>query len=69
MTESDLLYGVSKLARYLNVTPRQARYLADTKGLPTFHVDTKVCASRRAVDEWIASRIRAGSSVRERVDA
>ena len=33
---SDLLNGVNAIAQYLNLTPRQVYYLAESRSLPLF---------------------------------
>ena len=56
MAEPDLLHHWKAIAGHIGVKPDAARHLAKTAALPVFKVGTKtVCASRAALDAWIAN--------------
>lgn len=51
---ADLLYGMPAIARHLKIRERQGYHLAERFGLPVFRLGRKLCATRVALDAWIA---------------
>src|SRR5205085_1852086 len=58
----DLLYGLTNIARYIEISDRQAAYLIEKKALPAFKIDGKVCATRGAIDAWVSEKASSASN-------
>ena len=58
--ETDLLWGLKEIARYLNKTPRQAQHMHEKKLIPTFKMGAVVCATKSALAERFAEAARNG---------
>lgn len=52
--ESDLLYGFEAIAKYLRLTPRQAKHRVATGEIPAFKIGRNVCARRASLSAWLA---------------
>jgi len=61
-SDSDLLYGVPRIARHLGLSDRQARHLAETGAIPTFKLPGNkiICARRSTLNAWLGEREAAG---------
>ena len=54
--QSDLLYGVPAIARFLRLRERQARHRIDNGTIPTFRLDGTICARESSLNAWLAER-------------
>ena len=54
--ETDLLYGVDKIAGHLKMTRRQVYHLHDQGHLPTFKLGGRVCARRSSLAKHFAAQ-------------
>ena len=54
--ETDLLYGVERIADHLKMTRRQVYHLHDQGMLPTFKLGGKVCARRSSLAKHFAAQ-------------
>ncbi|OBX20621.1 hypothetical protein A9995_02670 [Erythrobacter sp. QSSC1-22B] len=52
---NDLLYGLKRVAKFLEITPRQAQHLHDTDQIPTFKLGKIVCARKTGLNEHFAN--------------
>ena len=59
--ETDLLYGVDRIADHLRMTRRQVYHLHDQGHLPTFKLGGKVCARRSSLAKHFAAQEAAQS--------
>ncbi|KTQ92682.1 hypothetical protein NS226_15330 [Aureimonas ureilytica] len=57
---ADLLYGVSAIATYLGIRPRQAKHRLTTGEIPSFRIGENICARRSLLTEWLDAQSRAG---------
>ncbi len=56
----DLLYGLGKIAAFVNMTVGQVQHLHRSGDLPTFKLRKKVCARKSTLEHWLAEREAAG---------
>lgn len=54
--QSDLLYGVPAIGRYLRIRERQARHRIEAGTIPTFRMDGTICARESSLDAWLAEQ-------------
>lgn len=59
-TTADLLYGIAAIADHLGVTRRQALYLKEKGTIPTFYIDSTVCARRSDLNAWLEAQAKGG---------
>ena len=53
--EPATLFGIKAIADHGGMTERQASYRAELGQLPTFKMGRTLCASRAALDAWLAA--------------
>lgn len=53
--QPDTIYGIEAIAEHVGMTARQAKYRADIGQMPSFKMGRTVCASRAALNGWLAS--------------
>ena len=49
----EILTGIQAIAKFLDVTDRQAKHWAYEGRVPTFKVGATVCATRAELREWL----------------
>ena len=54
--DTDLLYGVPRIAEAFNLKPGQVYHLKEKHGLPTFKIGRCVCARRSAVEKGLVDK-------------
>ena len=62
MEDPDHLHHWPAIGAHLGIKPDAARHLSRTQGLPTYRLGKTVCASKKALSEWLASRRDAAGS-------
>lgn len=61
----QILYGVKRIARHLQLTPRQVAYQIEQGRLPTFRMGAIICTTPAMLDEHfraLATVTRSGQS-------
>lgn len=56
MDAADLLYGIKAIAAELGMRPKQAEHRIAQGAIPTFKMGRTVCASRAALQAWLAKQ-------------
>lgn len=56
--DTDLLYGVAQIAKYLGLREKQARNRCDRGEVPTFKLGGTVCARKSTILNWIEAQER-----------
>ncbi len=59
-TSNELLYGIKRIARFLELTDRQTQHLHDSGQIPTFKLGKIVCALKPDLNQHFAT-IAAGA--------
>ena len=54
--DSDLLYKVSAIARFLGMTEKQARHRVERGEIPSFKLFGSRCARRSTLTAWLAEQ-------------
>lgn len=57
-TTGELLYGFEEIGKYLNISERQAKHLAEIEGttIPIFNLGRRRCALKSRLDAWLVER-------------
>lgn len=61
---ADLLHGVPAIAKYLNLSYRQAYGIVTKSDAPTFKIAGKICARRSGIDQWLKDQEEAARGKR-----
>lgn len=57
MTESDpILIGPKAIAKYLNLTERQVRWLDQNRRIPTFRIGRRIAARVSTIQAWFTEQ-------------
>lgn len=56
--DSDFLYGIPAIAKYLGIKVRATYHLHENAGLPTFRLagSGKICARKSTLKMWLAEQ-------------